>query len=40
MTTKQQRTIEQILPAQKAIDDGDMLLWRALPQSKRFSIGP
>lgn len=40
MTTKQQRIIQEILPAQRAIDDGDMLLWRALPQSKRFSIGP
>lgn len=40
MTTKQQRTIQQILPANRAIDDGDMLLWRALPQRNRFAIGP
>lgn len=34
------RTITEVLSAHKAIDDGDMLLWRALPQRDRFSIGP
>lgn len=37
MTTS---TISQILSAQRAIDDGDMLLWRALPHNHRLSIGP
>lgn len=34
------RTITEVLSAHKAIDDGDMLLWRALPQRDRLSIGP
>lgn len=36
----QPRIISQILSAQRAIDDGDMLLWRALPHNYRLSIGP
>ncbi|MES2360987.1 MAG: pirin family protein [Pseudomonadota bacterium] len=35
-----QRSIESIFPAQRAIDDGDMLLWRALPLRERASLGP
>ncbi|SFC05542.1 hypothetical protein SAMN05216344_10822 [Polaromonas sp. OV174] len=35
-----QRTIETIFPAQRVIDDGDMLLWRALPLNGRASLGP
>ncbi|WP_179402722.1 pirin family protein [Burkholderia guangdongensis] len=34
------RRIERILPGHRAIDDGDMLLWRALPLSERVSLGP
>lgn len=40
MNNQNLRTFTEILPAQRAIDDGDMLLWRALPQRDRFSIGP
>lgn len=36
----QQRTIESILPSQRVVDDGDMLLWRALPLPDRISLGP
>jgi len=35
-----QRTIESVLPAERIIDDGDMLLWRALPLPARQSLGP
>lgn len=35
-----QRTIETVLPSQRVIDDGDMLLWRALPLPARESLGP
>lgn len=35
-----QRVIKTILPAQRVIDDGDMLLWRALPLRERISLGP
>lgn len=35
-----QRTIEVVLPSQRVIDDGDMLLWRALPLHARESLGP
>lgn len=35
-----QRIIQAILPAQRIIDDGDMLLWRALPLPARASLGP
>jgi redox-sensitive bicupin YhaK (pirin superfamily) len=35
-----QRTVETILPSQRVIDDGDMLLWRALPMPERESLGP
>lgn len=35
-----QRTIEAVLPSQRVIDDGDMLLWRALPLPARESLGP
>lgn len=34
------RAIEAILPSQRIIDDGDMLLWRALPLPMRQSLGP
>lgn len=34
------RTITNIYPAQKGIDDGDMLLWRALPLRQKQSLGP
>lgn len=34
------RTIQALLPAQRVIDDGDMLLWRALPLPARSSLGP
>jgi redox-sensitive bicupin YhaK (pirin superfamily) len=34
------REIETILPAQRIIDDGDMLLYRALPSRERISVGP
>ncbi|MDW5441809.1 pirin family protein [Polaromonas sp. SM01] len=35
-----QRIIERIFPAERIIDDGDMLLWRALPLDGRTSLGP
>jgi redox-sensitive bicupin YhaK (pirin superfamily) len=34
------RKIETLLPARRAIDDGDMLLYRALPAPARISVGP
>jgi quercetin 2,3-dioxygenase len=34
------RKIETLLPAQRVVDDGNMLLYRALPASSRISIGP
>lgn len=34
------RLIQSVLPAQRTIDDGDMLLWRALPLPARTSLGP
>lgn len=34
------RTITTVLPANRAIDDGDMLLYRALPTEARISVGP
>jgi redox-sensitive bicupin YhaK (pirin superfamily) len=35
-----ERTIAAVLPAQRVIDDGDMLLWRALPVAEREHLGP
>ncbi len=35
-----QRTIDATLPSQRIIDDGDMMLWRALPLPARQSLGP
>ncbi|CAG9933310.1 pirin family protein [Candidatus Nitrotoga arctica] len=35
-----QRAIDTIFPAERVIDDGDMLLWRALPLHNRSSLGP
>ncbi|MGE8081971.1 pirin family protein [Peribacillus loiseleuriae] len=34
------RTVESIIKGQKVIDDGDMTLFRALPQIERRSLGP
>ena len=34
------RTVESLLSAQRVIDDGDMLLYRALPVPGRNSLGP
>lgn len=34
------RNINTVYAAEKAIDDGDMLLWRALPLHERHSLGP
>lgn len=34
------RTITSVLPGQRLIDDGDMLLWRALPSQQRDHLGP
>ena len=34
------RRIDSRLPAQRVIDDGDMLLYRALPAPDRRSVGP
>jgi hypothetical protein len=34
------RRIETRLAAQRVIDDGDMLLFRALPAPDRPSVGP
>lgn len=35
-----ERNIAAVLPAQRVIDDGDMVLWRALPLPERQSLGP
>ena len=35
-----ERTIATVLPSERAIDDGDMLLWRALPLPGRRALGP
>lgn len=35
-----ERTIAAVLPARRVIDDGDMVLWRALPLPDRQSLGP
>jgi len=35
-----ERTIAALLPAHRVIDDGDMLLWRALPLEERDHLGP
>lgn len=35
-----QREVIAVLRSQAVIDDGDMMLWRALPAPKRLSIGP
>ncbi|MBU6477548.1 MAG: pirin family protein [Xanthomonadaceae bacterium] len=35
-----QRLTEKVLPAERIIDDGDMLLWRALPVHGQPSLGP
>lgn len=35
-----ERTISAIVPAERVIDDGDMLLWRALPLAERDHLGP
>jgi redox-sensitive bicupin YhaK (pirin superfamily) len=35
-----QRRIETRLSAQRVVDDGDMLLYRALPAPRRSSVGP
>lgn len=34
------RETETPIPSERAIDDGDMLLWRALPRPGRRSLGP
>lgn len=34
------RTIATVLLGQRVIDDGDMLLWRALPTDQRDHLGP
>src|SRR6185312_11818543 len=34
------RTIATVLPGQRVIDDGDMVLWRALPTDRRDHLGP
>lgn len=34
------RTIASVLPGQRVIDDGDMLLWRALPTGQHDHLGP
>lgn len=34
------RTITTVLPGQRVIDDGDMLLWRALPAEQHDHLGP
>ena len=34
------RKISTMLPAQRVIDDGDMLLWRALPLPQHNHLGP
>ena len=35
-----ERSIAQTIPSQRVIDDGDMLLWRALPLAARDHLGP
>ena len=35
-----QRKIEAVVPSDRIIDDGDMLLWRALPVDERVALGP
>ncbi len=40
MESPVQRAIAEVLPAERVIDDGDMLLWRALPLPVRSSLGP
>jgi redox-sensitive bicupin YhaK (pirin superfamily) len=35
-----ERAISDSVPAQRVIDDGDMLLWRALPTAARNHLGP
>lgn len=35
-----ERAIDAVLPAQRLIDDGDMVLWRVLPRPERQSLGP
>lgn len=35
-----ERRVEAILPSEPVIDDGDMMLWRALPLPARQSLGP
>lgn len=35
-----ERTIAALLPAHRVIDDGDMLLWRALPLEEHDHLGP
>jgi hypothetical protein len=34
------RKISSILSGERVIDDGDMLLYRAIPSTKRISVGP
>ncbi|MBS0222145.1 MAG: pirin family protein [Proteobacteria bacterium] len=34
------REVEAVLAGQRIIDDGDMLLWRALPAPGRMAVGP
>ncbi|KRF65468.1 hypothetical protein ASG99_18435 [Bacillus sp. Soil768D1] len=34
------RIVDSIIRGQKVIDDGDMTLFRALPQIERRSLGP
>ncbi|MBE2211697.1 MAG: pirin family protein [Xanthomonadaceae bacterium] len=34
------RKIDAIIPSDRIIDDGDMLLWRALPVNDRVALGP
>ena len=34
------RPIQALMPAELAVDDGDMRLWRALPGPQRESLGP
>jgi len=34
------REIDSVFPGQRLIDDGDMLLWRALPAPDRIAVGP
>ncbi len=35
-----ERAVAVNLPAQRVIDDGDMMLWRALPLAERDHLGP